>query len=312
MTTITAADVKKLRDMTGAGMMDCKTALTETAGDIEAAVDWLRKKGLSKAAKKADRVAADGLIGLIVSGKTGAVVEVNSETDFVARNEEFQVMVETIAHAALTAGGDLGKLLASSYPGTTSNVETAVKDAVAKIGENMSVRRTAAVSVSDGVIGSYVHNKVDPAKPGLGKIGVLVALESSGKNTDELAAIGRQIAMHIANTKPVALDISGISADTIARETEIIKDKNKDKKPELMEKIVAGGLKAFAKENCLLEQAFIIDPSKTITQVLKEAEAAAGGPIKLTSFACYVLGAGIDKKEEDFGDEVRKLTGGAG
>ena len=306
MSTVTASMVKDLREKTGAGMMDCKSALDETKGDIEAAIDLLRKKGLSKAAKKAGRIAADGLIGLVVKDKTGAVVEVNSETDFVARNEEFQDMVEKIASVALTVNGDTAKLLAASYPGTKSNVETFVKDAVAKIGENMSVRRTASVSVKDGIIASYVHNKVDPNKPGLGKIGVLVALESAGKNAEALATTGRQIAMHIANTKPIALDRSGVPADLIERESAIIKDKNQGKKPELMDKIVTGGLNAFYKEVCLLDQVFIIDTSKTITQVLKEAEAAAGGPVKLTGFVSYELGAGIEKKEEDFAAEVAK------
>jgi elongation factor Ts len=309
MATITAALVKELRDKTGAGMMDCKSALDETNGDIEAAVDLLRKKGLSKAAKKAGRIAADGLIGLAVSGKSGAVVEVNSETDFVARNEEFQDMVTKITSVAPAAKGDTAKLLATTYPGSSSNVETFVKDAVAKIGENMSVRRTATVSVKDGLVASYVHNKVDPNKPGLGKIGVLVALESTGK-ADELVNIGRQIAMHVANTKPLALDRSGVSAETIARETAIIKDKNQGKKPELMDKIIAGGLNAFFKEVCLLDQVFIIDTSKTITQLLKEAESVAGAPVKITDFACYELGAGIEKKDDDFGDEVRRLAGG--
>jgi elongation factor Ts len=311
MTTVTAGMVKDLREKTGAGMMDCKTALDETKGDIEAAIDLLRKKGLSKAAKKAGRIAADGLVGLIVSGKSGAVVEVNSETDFVARNEEFQDMVTNIATAALHTHGDTAKLLAAAYPGSKSNVETFVKDAVAKIGENMSVRRTAAVSVTDGVVASYVHNKVDPAKPALGKIGVLVALESAGKNSDELAATGRMIAMHIANTNPISLDVSGVPTETIERETAIIKDKNKDKKPELMDKIVAGGLKAFAKENCLLEQAFIMDTSKTITQVLKEAEAKAGGAVAIKSYIRYALGEGIEKKEEDFAAEVAKTMSDA-
>ena len=311
MSTVTAGMVKELREKTGAGMMDCKTALDETKGDIEAAVDLLRKKGLSKAAKKAGRIAADGLIGLVVSGKTGAVVEVNSETDFVARNEEFQDMVAGIASIAGAAHGDTAKLLAAHFPGTKTPVETFVKDAVAKIGENMSVRRCATVAVKSGAIGSYVHAKVNPEKPGLGKIGVLVGIESAAKNADELANLGRVIAMHIANTNPVALEISGVPAETIARETEIIKDKNKDKKPELMEKIITGGLKAFAKENCLLDQAFIMDTSKTITQLIKETEGKAGGPISISGFIRYALGEGIEKKEEDFAAEVAKTMSDA-
>ncbi len=197
--TISASLVKELRDKTGAGMMDCKAALTEVKGDIEAAIDWLRKKGLSKAAKKAGRIAAEGLIGIDVSGKSGSVVEVNSETDFVARNEQFQEMVTNIASLAGKAGGDVAKLLAMTYPGKKITVEDQVKELIATIGENMSLRRTATLQVPEGVVGSYVHSQV---APGLGKIGVLVALESSGKNADELAALARQLAMHVAATNP--------------------------------------------------------------------------------------------------------------
>jgi elongation factor Ts len=306
MTTITAADVKKLRDMTGAGMMDCKTALTEVNGDIEAAVDWLRKKGLSKAAKKSGRIAADGLIGILAKGTSGAVVEVNSETDFVARNGQFQDMVRDITSLAPAAKGDLGKLLAATYPGTKNTVETHVKEMVATIGENMSVRRTAAVSVKDGVVADYVHSRV---ADGLGKIGVLVALESAG-DKPSLFEAGRMIAMHVAAANPIALDIASVPADVLAREKAILEEKNAGKKPEMMEKIVAGGLKAYAKENCLLEQAYIHDTSKTVAQAVKEAEVTAGAAIKLAGFIRYALGEGIDKKEEDFGDEVRKLAAG--
>src|SRR5690242_1244218 len=213
--TISASLVKELRDKTGAGMMDCKAALTEVKGDIEAAVDWLRKKGLSKAAKKAGRIAAEGLIGINAAGKTGAMVEVNSETDFVARNEQFQDMVTKIAALAAKAKGDVAKLLAMTYPGKKTTVEDHVKEMIATIGENMSVRRTATVEVPKGVVGSYMHSQV---VPGLGKIGVLVALSSDGKNADELAALARQIAMHVAATNPVALDLAGVPADTLERE----------------------------------------------------------------------------------------------
>jgi elongation factor Ts len=306
MTTITAADVKKLRDMTGAGMMDCKNALTEVSGDIEAAVDWLRKKGLSKAAKKSGRIAADGLVGIIAKGTSGAAVEVNSETDFVARNGQFQDTVRDIASLAPAANGDLAKLLAATYPGTKNNVETHVKELVATIGENMSVRRTAAVSVKDGVVADYVHSRV---ADGLGKIGVLVALESAG-DKPSLFEVGRMIAMHVAAASPIALDIASVPADVLAREKAILEEKNAGKKPEMMEKIVAGGIKAYAKENCLLEQAYIHDSTKTVAQAVKEAEAKVGAPIKLSAFVRYALGEGIDKKEEDFGDEVRKLAAG--
>jgi elongation factor Ts len=306
MTTITAADVKKLRDMTGAGMMDCKNALTEVSGDIEAAVDWLRKKGLSKAAKKSGRIAADGLVGVIAKGTTGAVVEVNSETDFVARNGQFQDMVRDITTLAPAAKNDLAKLLAATYPGTKNNVETHVKELVATIGENMSVRRTAAVSVKDGVVADYVHSRV---ADGLGKIGVLVALESAG-DKPSLFEVGRMIAMHVAAANPIALDIASVPADVLAREKAILEEKNAGKKPEMMDKIIAGGLKAYAKENCLLEQSFIHDSTKTVAQAVKEAEAKVGAAIKLAAFVRYALGEGIDKKEEDFGDEVRKLAAG--
>jgi elongation factor Ts len=304
--TITASLVKELRDKTGAGMMDCKAALTEVKGDIEAAVDWLRKKGLSKAAKKAGRIAAEGLIGIAVSGKSGAVVEVNSETDFVARNEQFQEMVTNIASLAGKSGGDVAKLLAMTYPGKKITVEDQVKELIATIGENMNVRRTATLQVPQGVVGSYVHGQV---VPGLGKIGVLVALESSGKNADELAALARQIAMHVAATNPVALDIAGVPAETLAREKAILADKNQGKPPQVLEKIVASGLKSYAKDNCLLDQAYIHDPSKSVSQAVKEAEGKVGGPVKLTGFVRYALGEGIEKKEDDFAAEVAAAVG---
>ncbi len=306
MTTITAALVKELRDKTAAGMMDCKTALTETNGDLEAAVDWLRKKGLSKAAKKSGRIAADGLIGIIAKGLNGAVVEVNSETDFVARNDQFQSLVRDITALAPDAKGDLAKLLAATYPGTKNSVETHVKEMIATIGENMSVRRTAALSVKDGVVADYVHSRV---ADGLGKIGVLVALESAG-DKPTLFELGRMVAMHIAAASPVALDLDSVPKETLEREKAILAEKNAGKKPEMLEKIIAGGLKAFAKENCLLEQTYVHDTTKTVAQALKEAEGKAGSAIKVTGFARYALGEGIDKKEEDFGDEVRKLAGG--
>lgn len=306
MTTISASLVKELRERTGAGMMDCKAALTETGGDIEAAIDWLRKKGLSKAAKKAGRVAAEGLVGLVAEGTRGAVVEVNSETDFVARNEQFQDMVAKIAALAPTAKGDVAALHAAPFPGGPGSVEDKVKELVATIGENMSLRRTAALEVASGVVGAYMHNQV---VPGLGKIGVLVALESAGKNVEELAGLGRMLAMHVAATNPVALDLEGIPADVLEREKAIIKEKNQGKKPEVMDKIIASSLKSYAKENCLLEQAYIHDGSKSVAQALKEAEGKVGGPIKLAGFVRYALGEGIERKEEDFAAEVAAAAG---
>jgi elongation factor Ts len=308
MANITAGMVKELREKTGAGMMDCKNALNEVEGDIEAAIDWLRKKGLAKAAKKAGRVAAEGLIGLAVSGTSGVVVEVNSETDFVARNEQFQEMVTNIASLAGKSGGDVAKLLAMTYPGKSITVEDQVKELIATIGENMSVRRTATLEVSDGVVGSYVHGQV---APGLGKIGVLVALESSGKNADELAALARQIAMHIAATNPVALDIAGVPPETLEREKAILADKNKGKPPQVLEKIVASGLKSYAKDNCLLDQPYVHDPSKSVSQAVKDSEGKVGGPVKLTGFVRFALGEGIEKKEEDFAAEVAAVAGAA-
>ena len=304
--TISASLVKELRDKTGAGMMDCKAALTESKGDLEAAVDWLRKKGLSKAAKKAGRIAAEGLIGILAAGKTGAMAEVNSETDFVARNEQFQDMVVKITSLALKAKGDLGKLLAMTYPGKKATVEDHVKEMVATIGENMNVRRTAMLEVPKGVVGSYVHSQV---APGLGKIGVLVALASDGKNADELAGLARMIAMHVAATNPVALDIAGVPAETLEREKAILADKNKGKPPQVIEKIVASGLKSYAKDNCLLDQSYIHDPAKTVTQALKEAEGEAGGAVKIAGFVRYALGEGIEKKDEDFAAEVAAAAG---
>ncbi len=307
MTTITASLVKELRDKTGAGMMDCKNALTETNGDIEAAVDWLRKKGLSKAAKKSGRIAADGLIGIIAKGKIGAVVEVNSETDFVARNDQFQGIVRDIASLAPAANGDLGKLLAAIYPGTSNTVETQVKEAISTIGENLSVRRTATLSVKEGVVSDYVHSRV---ADGLGKIGVLVALESAG-DEPSLFELGRMIAMHVAAASPIALDAAAVPADVLARERAILEDKNQGKKPEMMEKIIAGGLKAYAKENCLLEQTYIHDQSKTVAQAVKDAEGKVGAAVKVVGFVRYALGEGIDKKEEDFAAEVAKVVSGS-
>lgn len=307
MTTITASLVKELRDKTGAGMMDCKAALSETDGDIEAAVDWLRKKGLSKAAKKAGRVAAEGLVGVVSEGKSGALVEVNSETDFVARNEQFQEMVLGIASLAAEAAGDVAKLLAQSYPGKSITVEDYVKEMVGTIGENMSVRRTDALAVTDGVIGSYVHGQI---VPGLGKIGVLVALESTSKNTEELSELGRLIAMHIAATNPVALNLDGVPEETLEREKAILAEKNQGKPPQVLEKILAGGMKSYGKENCLLDQAFVHDPSKSVSQVLKEAEGKVGAPVAITGYVRFALGEGIEKKEDDFAAEVAAAAGG--
>jgi elongation factor Ts len=300
MAEITASLVKDLREKTGAGMMDCKAALNETQGDIEAAVDWLRKKGLAKAAKKAGRVAAEGLIGLARAGTKAALVEVNAETDFVARNDHFQGLVKMIADVALTAGADVDKINAAKAGSMT--VAEAVASAVATIGENMTLRRAADVSVAKGAIGTYMHNAVSD---GLGKIGVIVGLESPGQ-ADELTALGRLVAMHIAAANPLAVDAAGLDPAVVAREKDVLADKYRQQgKPDnVIEKIVESGLKTYYKEVCLLEQAFIHDTGKSVAQTLKEAEGKVGGPIKVTGFVRYALGEGIEKQESDFAAEV--------
>ncbi|MGL4295310.1 MAG: translation elongation factor Ts, partial [Aestuariivirga sp.] len=290
MANITAAMVKELRETSGAGMMDCKQALTETNGDMQAAIDWLRKKGLSKAAKKSGRVAAEGLIGVWAQGAKAAVVEVNSETDFVARNDHFQGLVKMVAEAAHKVGSDVEKIRAVQAGSTT--IGDALNNAIATIGENMTLRRASVIDVKDGVVGSYLHNSVGE---GLGKIGVLVGLESTGDKVS-LATLGRQIAMHIAATNPVALDLSGIPADVIAREKAILADKNAGKPAHVIEKIAESGIKTYAKENTLLEQAYIHDNGKSVAQAVKEAEGKIGAPIKITGFTRFALGEGIEKE----------------
>jgi len=305
MANISAQMVKELRESTGAGMMDCKAALTETNGDMPAAQDWLRKKGLSKAAKKAGRVAAEGLIGVQVKGTKGVVVELNSETDFVARNDLFQGLVKMIADVALSVGTDVEKLKAAKAGSIT--VSESISDTIAKIGENMTLRRAGSLSVGKGVIGSYVHNAITD---GLGKIGVIVALESSGK-ADELATIGRQVAMHVASANPLALDAGALDPAVVEREKNVLADKFKQqgKPANVIDKIVESGLKTFYKEVCLLEQPFIFDDKKSVTQALKEAEGKVGGPIKITGFVRYALGEGIEKQETDFAAEVAAAAG---
>lgn len=305
MADITATLVRDLREKTGVGMMDCKAALTATNGDMEAAVDWLRAKGLAKAAKKSIRIAAEGLVGVATKGTTAAVVEVNSETDFVARNEKFQAMVAEITKLALGADGSTEKLKTMRYPGSHHAVAEFVAEMVATIGENMTVRRTASLRVTDGVIASYVHNQ---AAPGMGKIGVLAALEGTGKK-EEISAFGRLLAMHIAATNPVALDLASVPAEVLARESAILEEKNAGKPANVMEKIVASGLKSYAKDNCLLEQAFVHDSSKTVAHVLAEVANKSGAPLALKAFVRMQLGEGIDKGADDFAAEVAKMAG---
>jgi len=304
MANISAALVKELREKTGAGMMDCKKALGETDGDIEAAVDWLRTKGLAKAAKKAGRVAAEGLVGIAISGSEAAVVEVNSETDFVARNEQFQGFVAATAQAALGTDGSLESLQAAKLSGGAS-VEDTVKELIATIGENMTLRRVEKVAAKEGVVAAYMHNSV---AEGLGKIGVLVVLESAG-DKDFLNTLGRQIAMHVAAVNPIAVDASGVDAATIERESAILREKNAGKPDHVMAKIVESGVKSYLKEVTLLDQPFVHDSSKTVAQVLKEAESKAGAPVALTGFVRYALGEGIEKEESDFAAEVAAQAG---
>jgi elongation factor Ts len=307
MANISASLVKELRDKTGAGMMDCKAALADTSGDIEAAVDWLRKKGLAKAAKKAGRIAAEGLIGLALAAKKGAVVEVNSETDFVARNDLFQGLVRMIAQVALDVGADVERIKAAKVGDAT--VADALSSAIATIGENMTLRRAAELSVAQGVVASYVHNSVSE---GLGKIGVLVALNSTGKD-DELMALGRLVAMQVAASNPQAIDASGLDPAVIAREREVIADKARaqGKAEKVIDKIVESGLKSYYKEVCLLDQPYIHDPSKTVSQALKEAEKKVGAAVEVTGFKRYALGEGIDRKDSDFAAEVAAAAGQA-
>jgi len=295
--------------MTGVGMMDCKKALEETSGDVQAAIDWLRSRGLAKAAKKADRVAAEGLVGVSSAGTRAALVEINSETDFVARNEQFQDLVAKIANLAVAANGDVDKLGAMEFPGAGHTVRDEITESVARIGENMNLRRTAFVEVSSGVIGNYIHNAV---VPGLGKIGILVGLESSG-DKQALEQLGRQLAMHVAaaNPSPLAVTPDDLPADAVERERAVFKEQaiQSGKPPEIAEKMVEGRMRKYYEEVCLLSQVFVIDGETRISDVLKNAEAEVGAPVKLTEFVRYVLGEGIEKEEADFAAEVAATAG---
>jgi elongation factor Ts len=305
MANITANMVKDLRDKTGAGMMDCKSALAETGGDMEAAIDWLRKKGLSKAAKKAGRVAAEGLIGVAVGGDAGALVEVNSETDFVARNDQFKDFVKDAARYALAAGGDVEKVLKAKHGGGTA--EEALKDLVAKIGENMTVRRATAIAVSPGVVSAYVHNA---SSPELGKIGVLLALKSSA-DKDKLAALGKQLAMHVAAAAPLALTPAHLAKEVVDRERAIQADiARQSGKPEnVIEKMLEGRMRKFYEESVLLSQTFVIDGETQISKVLEKASKDLGAPVEIAGFVRYAVGEGIEKIESDFADEVKSMAG---
>ena len=306
MAEITAATVKELRERTSAGMMDCKKALAETNGDMEAAIDWLRAKGLSAAAKKAGRTASEGLVGVVVEGNRGAVVEVNSETDFVAKNEIFQDFVRNVAKLALQHGTDVEALGAAQYP-EGGTVQEKLTDNIAKIGENQSLRRAAVLEIGQGAIVPYVHNQV---APGLGKIGVLVALESAA-SADTLMQLGKQIAMHVAAAHPLALTADDLDADLLERERAIAMEKAKESgKPQnIIEKMVEGGLAKFRKENALSSQLFVMDGKTPVAEVVATAAKDAGTGIELIGFVRFQLGEGIEKKQEDFAAEVAAAAG---
>jgi elongation factor Ts len=308
MAEITAALVKELREKSGAGMMDCKKALTENNGDIEAAIDWLRAKGIAKADKKSGRTAAEGLIGINGAGTSAVVVEVNSETDFVARNDAFQDLVRGVASVAIGTDGSVEAIGAATYPATGKTVTDTIKDAIAHIGENMTLRRAVKLSVEDGVVATYIHNAV---ADGLGKLGVLVALKSTG-NKDVLAAIGRQVAMHIAATNPLAIRSEEVDAAVAERERNVfIEQSRASGKPDaIIEKMVEGRMRKFFEEVALLSQAFVINPELTVGDAIKAAEKDAGAPIEVTGMARLLLGEGIEKEESDFAAEVAAAAKG--
>jgi elongation factor Ts len=306
MAEITAASVKELRERTGAGMMDCKKALAENNGEMETSVDWLRSKGLAAAAKKAGRTAAEGLVGVAVAGTRGAVVEVNSETDFVAKNDQFQGFVRDVTALALTTGGDIDALGKAAYP-SGGTVAEALTNNIATIGENQSLRRAALLEVGQGVVVSYVHNA---AAPNMGKIGVLVALESAAP-ADALTGLGKQLAMHIAAANPLALNAEGLDADLLARERAIAADKAAEsgKPANIVEKMVDGTMAKFAKENALLSQLFVIDGKTPIADVVAAAGKDAGSPISVKAFERFQLGEGIERETSDFAAEVAAAAG---
>ena len=306
--TITASMVKELRDKTGAGMMDCKTALNETGGDMEAAIDWLRAKGISKADKKAGRTAAEGLIGAAADATSAVLVEVNSETDFVARNDAFQDLVRSVADAALATDGSFDAAAAATVSSTGKSVADTIKDAVATIGENMTFRRSAKLSVGSGVVGAYMHNAV---ADNLGKIGVLVAIETAG-DADKARAFARQVAMHVAATSPLALTESEIDPAVAERERAIFVEQARESgKPEnIIEKMVDGRMRKFYEEVVLLKQGFVINPDLTVEKALAEAEKEIGAPAKITGFVRFAVGEGIEKEESDFAAEVAAAVKG--
>ena len=307
MAQITAQLVKDLREKTGAGMMDCKNALSETNGDMEAAIDWLRKKGLSQAAKKSGRVAAEGLVGVATLGNVGAAVEINAETDFVARNVLFQDFVDAAAKIALEVKGDVEALKGKPHPGESRTVSEQLTHLIATIGENMAIRRAAAVAVDQGVVASYIHTAI---RPGLGKIGVLVALESTGDKA-KLAELGKQIAMHVAAANPQFLSVADVDPAVLQREQAIYREKaaTSGKPAEIVEKMVLGSTRKFYEEVVLLDQAYIMDDKQKVSQAVEKAAKEIGAPITLAGFIRFGLGEGIQKEEKDFAAEVAAVAG---
>lgn len=302
MTAITAGLVKELRTRSGAGMMDCKKALKETDGDMDAAIDWLRTKGLATAAKKSGRVAAEGLVGVAASGTSGAVVEVNAETDFVGRNEDFQKLVSGIAAVAAEKGGDVDQIKSETFPGGSDTVEAKLTDAIATIGENMALRRAAQLNVNKGVVATYVHNAVSE---GLGKIGILVALESEGDSA-ALATLGKQIAMHVAATSPQSISVADLDPEAVERERAVLSQQAREsgKPEEIIAKMVEGRLSKFYKEVVLLEQTFVIDGENTVKAAIDNVAKEIGSPIEVVGMVRYAVGEGIEKEESDFAAEV--------
>jgi len=307
MAEITAKLVKDLRERTGAGMMDCKKALTEADGEIEAAVDWLRTKGLAAAAKKAGRVAAEGLVGVATSGNKGAVVELNAETDFVARNDSFQNIVSTIAGIALSSDGDLARVKAAAFPGSDRNVEDEITYRIATIGENMTLRRSEGIAVGKGVVSHYVHNAL---APGLGRIGVIVGLESEG-HEGKLNELGKQIAMHIAAATPLALSRDDLDPAYVEKErTVLVEQARESGKPDnIIEKMIEGRLRKYFEEVCLLDQVFVIDGETRISKVLEVTGKGAGAPVSIAGFVRFQLGEGVQKEEANFAAEVAATAG---
>jgi elongation factor Ts len=307
MAQITAALVKELREKTGAGMMDCKKALGENDGDVEASIDWLRTKGLATAAKKAGRVASEGLVGIAIDGTKGAIVEINAETDFVARNETFQDFVTTASNIALTTGNDVDALKAAPFPGEERNVQEQLTHMIATIGENMSIRRVQTLSVDKGVVSSYIHTAL---APGIGKIGVLVALETEA-DAAKADAFGKQLAMHVAAAKPQSVSRDDMDQEVVDRERAIFAEQARDsgKPAEIVEKMVEGRIRKFYEEACLVDQTFVIDGDSKVSSAIEAAGREAGGSITLKGFSLFVLGDGIEKEEEDFAAEVAAVAG---